>query len=59
MAMLMSAMNGVIGKPATVKVSPNGITAQTRNDGTKIRIGASRNTNRSAGRESGPPWRTA
>ena len=37
-----------MGTPPIVKVSPNGITAQTRNAGTKISSGASRNTNFSA-----------
>ena len=38
--MLMSARNGVISTPATVKGSPQGITAHTRMAGAKIRIGA-------------------
>ena len=44
----MSAMKGSMAMPRTVKVSPKGITAHTRNDGTKIRIGASMKTNFSA-----------
>ncbi len=44
----MSAMNGVIGDAGEGEaLGRTGSTAKTRNAGTKIRIGASRNTKRS------------